>query len=165
MCIRDRGYEIASEVPVGVMVEVPSTIWVLDQILAEVDFISVGTNDLVQYLLAVDRDNPLVSKLYEPYHPAVIRALSSIATQARAAGKPCTVCGEIAGESAFALLLMGMGYSGVSLAPHFLAEVRFGVRNSSLEGLQGLVRQALKADGPGQIRSLLGDLVLELDRA
>lgn len=161
--LSEQGYEIAAEVPVGVMVEVPSTIWVLDQILAEVDFVSVGTNDLVQYLLAVDRDNPLVSKLYEPYHPAVVRALSSIAAQARAAGRPCTVCGEIAGEFAYALLLMGMGYTGVSLAPHFLAQVRYGVRSSALAGLKDLASEALKADGPGQIRGLLADLRTELD--
>lgn len=160
--LQDQGYEVAEYVPVGIMVEVPSTIWILDQLLAEVDFISVGTNDLVQYMLAVDRDNPLVSRLYEPHHPAVVRALASIASQAQAAGKPCTVCGEVAGDQAYALLLLGLGFSGVSVASHFLAEVRYAVRCSAQARLADLAKQALAASGAGEVRALLAQVRKEL---
>jgi phosphoenolpyruvate-protein phosphotransferase len=160
--LKDQGYEVADYVPVGVMVEVPSTIWILDQLLEEVDFISVGTNDLVQYLLAVDRDNPLVSRLYEPHHPAVVRALASIASQARAAGKPCTVCGEVAGDQAYAMLLLGLGFTGVSVASHFLAEVRYAVRCGTKARLTELADKALAASGAEEIRELLAQVRLEL---
>jgi phosphoenolpyruvate-protein kinase (PTS system EI component) len=79
-----QGYEVAADVPVGVMIEVPSMLYCLDSILSEVDFVSVGTNDLVQYLLAADRDNPWVSHLYDPRHPSVMRALAQVAREARA---------------------------------------------------------------------------------
>ncbi len=160
--LTEQGYEIAAQVPVGVMVEVPSTILILKEILAEVDFVSIGTNDLVQYLLAVDRDNPLVSKLYDPYHPAVVRALQQIAAEAEAAGVPCTVCGEVAGDQAYALLLLGMGVTGVSLAPHFLAEVRYAVRRSSMARLREMAQAACAASSSAEVRELLVDLRREL---
>jgi phosphoenolpyruvate-protein kinase (PTS system EI component) len=103
-----------------------------------VDFISVGSNDLVQYILAVDRDNSLVAKLYDPYHPAVLKALSQIALAARAAGKPASVCGELAGDYATALALLGMGYSGVSVAPNFLGEIKVAVRETSFADARNL---------------------------
>ena len=88
----------------------------LDDLFSEVDFINVGTNDLVQYLLAVDRDNVLVAGLYDPQHPAVVRALGAIAEAARRAGKSAAVCGEISDE-AMAVLLAGMGYDALSVNP------------------------------------------------
>ena len=127
----EQGYEAAEDIPVGIMIEVPATVFTLDTLLVEVDFISVGSNDLVQYILAVDRDNSLVSKLYDPYHPAVLRALAQIAAAARAARKPASVCGELAGDYATALALLGMGFSGVSVAPNFLGEVKLAVRGTS----------------------------------
>jgi len=128
----DQGYEVAQRVPLGIMVEVPSTVLVLPDLLKQVDFVSVGTNELVQYLLAVDRDNPLVARLYEPQHPAVWWALRRVASESRAAGKPCSVCGEMAGDYATAVLLMGMGYDSVSVVPHLLAHVKFAVREMTL---------------------------------
>lgn len=127
--LAEQGYEVAAHVPVGIMIEVPSTIWTLEEIVQEVDFVSVGTNDLTQYLLAVDRDNSRVAKLYEPCHPAVVRALAHIAKVCRAADKECSVCGEFAGDEANALLLLGMGYSMVSVSPTFLTEVRAAIQH------------------------------------
>ncbi|MDP6954513.1 MAG: phosphoenolpyruvate--protein phosphotransferase [Planctomycetota bacterium] len=134
----NQGYDVAENIPVGIMVEVPATVFTLETILAEVDFISVGSNDLVQYILAVDRDNSLVAKLYDPYHPAVLKALSQIALAARAAGKPASVCGELAGDYATALALLGMGYSGVSVAPNFLGEIKVAVRETSFADARNL---------------------------
>ena len=114
-----QGYDVAPDIPVGVMIEIPSMLWVLDEVLDLVDFVSVGTNDLVQYLLAVDRDNVFVSSLYEPCHPAVIRALGAIGDAVRRSGKSACVCGEMAGDEAVAVMLAGMGFDSLSVAPNF----------------------------------------------
>ncbi len=141
----EQGYEVAADVPVGVMVEVPSAMMVLDSILEDADFVSVGTNDLVQYLLAADRDNPWVSRLYDPCHPAVIAGLDRIADCARRAGKSASVCGEMAGDYATALMLFALGFDTVSVSPHFVAEVKHAVRcidGAALDSLASRVRGA-----------------------
>ena len=140
----EQGYEVNAEVPVGVMIEVPSLLFVLEDVLSCVDFVSVGTNDLVQYLLAVDRDNPKVAHYYDPEHPAVLAALARVVEVARAAGKPCSVCGDMANDPAIALLLFGMGYDAISVAPHFAPEIKFAVRESSLAELRILAGEVLE---------------------
>jgi phosphoenolpyruvate-protein phosphotransferase (PTS system enzyme I) len=151
----DQGYEIAADVPVGIMVEVPSIVFVLPHILPEVDFVSVGTNDLVQYLLAVDRDNPWVSKLYDVHHPAVILALAQVAKAARAAGKPCSVCGEMAGDYATALMLFGMGFDCVSVVPSLLPEVKYALRETSFAEAQELAREVVLESTSQGVRDVL----------
>ncbi len=153
--LTDQGYEVAEDLPLGIMVEVPSSIWTLDQIAAEVDFVSVGTNDLVQYLLAVDRDNPLVAKSYEPRHPAVMRALAQIIKATEAAGVPCSVCGEIAGDYAMAMLLGGMGYRSLSMSSNLLPEVRYAIRTTSMDEARALARSALAASTCEEVRGIL----------
>ncbi len=153
--LEDQGFEVAEEIPVGIMVEVPSALITMPRILESVDFVSVGTNDLVQYLLACDRDNPWVSRLYDPYHPAVMWSLDFVAKSAAAAGKPCYVCGEMAGDYATALLLVGMGYSGVSVAQNFVAQVKFGIRESTLAEAQQLAKTVCSLDNAASIRELL----------
>jgi phosphotransferase system enzyme I (PtsI) len=142
--LAEQGHEVAARVPFGLMIEVPSTLLILPQLLAEADFVSVGTNDLVQYLLAVDRDNPWVAKLYDPEHPAVWRALSMVAEASAAARKPCSVCGEMAGDYATALLLMGLGYGSVSVVPHLLAEVKLAVRETPYAEARELAVEVLR---------------------
>lgn len=129
--LEHQGYEVARNVPVGSMIEVPSALFAIDGIVAAVDFVSVGTNDLVQYLLAVDRDNSWVAKLYEPQHPAVIAALDCVSRSARALGKPVSVCGDMAGDPAIALLLLGLGYDSVSVAPQFIPAIKYAVRRTT----------------------------------
>jgi phosphoenolpyruvate-protein phosphotransferase (PTS system enzyme I) len=153
----DQGYEVDPSVPVGAMIEVPSTLWILDELMEEVDFVSVGSNDLTQYLLAVDRDNSFVAKLYEPHHPAVLRALAQVAEAAVAAGKPCSVCGEMAGDHAMALVLLGMGYDSLSVSPNFLSELRFAVRQTPWSECQALARRALASRSPAAVRELLSE--------
>lgn len=147
LCVREdllgQGYEVNADVPVGVMVEVPSLLFVLKDVCAEVDFVSVGTNDLVQYLLAADRDNPKVAHYYEPRHPAVWQALRLVADVSQEVGKPCSVCGDLADDPVMALLLMGLGYESVSVAPHFIPEVKFAVRRTRAEDAGARVREAL----------------------
>jgi len=149
-----QGHEVAPQVPLGLMVEVPSTVLVLQDLLAKADFVSVGTNDLVQYLLAVDRDNPWVAKIYDPQHPAVWRALSLVAEAANATGKPCSVCGEMAGDYATALLLMGLGYDSVSVVPQFLSEVKLAVRETPHAEARDLATEAIRqvnSEGLGRV--------------
>jgi phosphoenolpyruvate-protein kinase (PTS system EI component) len=151
----DQGFEIPADVPVGIMVEVPSSVFVLPHLVREVDFVSVGTNDLVQYLLAVDRDNPWVSKLYDVHHPAVLMALAQVARVAGEAGKPSSVCGEMAGDYATAVMLLGMGYDSVSVVPSLLAEVKFAIRETPHTEAAQIAAQALAESTSEGVRRVL----------
>jgi phosphotransferase system enzyme I (PtsP) len=152
-----QGYEIAEHVPVGAMIEVPSSFLTLKHLIHEVDFISVGTNDLVQYLLAVDRDNPWVSKLFESYHPGVLVALEYIARVAREAGKPCGVCGDMAGDPATAVMLMGFGFDSISAAAHFAPEIKHAVRSVTMEDAQALAKDLAEQATVAAVRERLGE--------
>ncbi|MCZ6597632.1 MAG: phosphoenolpyruvate--protein phosphotransferase [Planctomycetota bacterium] len=150
-----QGYDVANNVPVGMMIEVPSVVIALDTIIDHVDFVSVGTNDLVQYLLAADRDNAWVSSLYDPQHPAVIRALKHVAEVSRAAGKPCSVCGDLAGDPATAVVLLGLGFDSISVAPHFVADIKFAVRNVTMTEAREFAEDALAQAKSSGIRDVL----------
>ncbi len=129
----------------GIMLEVPSVLYQLPQLAKQVDFFSVGSNDLTQYLLAVDRNNTRVASLYNSYHPAVLSALFDIVKQSDANHVPVTVCGEIAGEPGGAILLMGMGYRRLSMNAHNLRKINWVIRNVSLEESRQLLMRALTA--------------------
>ncbi len=154
----DQGYEVSEDVPVGIMVEVPSVLLVLPEILAEVDFVSVGTNDLVQYLLAVDRDNVWVSDLYEPYHPAVFEALRIVAHGASVAGKPCGICGDLADDPAVALTLLGLGFDSISVAPNFLPEIKDAIRGCTREEAQSLAARVLEQRTTDEVAATLSQM-------
>jgi phosphotransferase system enzyme I (PtsI) len=126
--LRAEGTAFRDDVPVGINIEVPSAAVVADRLAAEVDFFSVGTNDLIQYLLAVDRTDPRVSALYEPLHPAVLRTLAGIARAALASGRSLSVCGEMAGQPLQAVLLVGLGYRELSMAPSAIPRVKEALR-------------------------------------
>ncbi len=153
--LRKQGYDTVDDLPVGTMIEVPSALLTLEHIAQEVDFLSVGTNDLVQYLLAVDRDNSWVSGLYDPHHPAVIRALQDVATIARRVGKPASVCGDMAGDPATAVMLLGMGYDSISVAPQFVPEIKYAVRRISAEESRTFASDALAQDTSKGVRGVL----------
>ncbi len=139
-----QGYEVAADIPVGVMIEVPSMLIALETVIDHVDFVSVGTNDLVQYILAADRDNRWVSRLYDPQHPAVMLALQRVARVAGEAGHPSAVCGDLAGDPAMAVLLHGMGYDSVSVAPHFVADIKYAIRKIPWAEARELADEALR---------------------
>ena len=142
---------------IGAMIDIPSVAAVAADLAAEADFFSVGTNDLVQYLLAVDRGNPRIAALYEPAHPAVIRTLERIFAAANARGVATAVCGELAGDPVWAPLLIGLGAHELSMAPPAIAEVRFVLRHSSQPELADLARRALGLGECAAIRALLTD--------
>ncbi len=141
-------------VELGVMIEVPALATILDLVLPLVDFVSVGTNDLVQYLLAVDRDNPRVASMYDPYDPAVLRLLGTIAAECRAQGKPASICGEIAGDHYYTPLLLGLGFRELSMAPVFLPRVKLMVRSFPIAECEELAAKARGLDSAQEIRRL-----------
>jgi len=122
--LRRHGHKLPDEVEVGSMVEVPSLLYQLDELLEHADFLSVGSNDLVQFLYAVDRGNPRVSSRFDPLSAPVLRALKDIADKCRQYGKPATVCGELASQPIGALALTGIGYRAFSLAPSAVGPVK-----------------------------------------
>ena len=148
----------------GVVSEGPAGWGFVDQSGGMVDFSSVECNELPQYMLAVDRDNPFVEKLYEPLHPAMLRVLQHVAQVTIAAGKPCSVCGEVAADDAVALLLVGMGYDALSVAPNFLADLRFAIRQTTLKEAQELARRALEARSAVAVRALMAEAHQRLHR-
>jgi phosphotransferase system enzyme I (PtsI) len=141
--LRSEGIDFDENMEVGAMVEVPSAAMIIDIISKEVDFLSIGTNDLIQYLMAVDRLNDRVAHLYEPAHPAVLRSLKSIIDGGRQAGIPVGICGEIAGEPAFAALLLGMGANSLSMAANLLPEVKYFIRNVTQAEATALVEKVM----------------------
>ena len=139
----------------GVMLEVPATLYQLRALAARVDFFSVGSNDLTQYLLAVDRNNPRVADLYDSCHPAVLSALHRLAAESSELNVPTSVCGELAGDPAGALLLMGMGFRVLSMNGPNLPRVRAAIRRVSREAAAELVEQTLALDTPAEVRAHL----------
>ncbi|MDT0582431.1 MULTISPECIES: phosphoenolpyruvate--protein phosphotransferase [Alteromonadaceae] len=142
---------------IGVMLEVPAVIFQLEQIAEKVDFFSVGTNDLTQYLLAVDRNNSRVSSLYSSYHPSVLLALNHIMKSAEVSGTPITVCGELAGEPTGALILMAMGYRKLSMNAHSLRKINWVIRNVSVAELENLLADILGCCGPENVKEIVDE--------
>lgn len=140
---RSQQIDFDEHIEVGAMVEVPSAAMIVDLIAKEVDFLSIGTNDLIQYLMAVDRLNDRVAHLYEPAHPAVLRTVKAIIDGGRAAGIPVSVCGEIAGEPVFAALLLGMGASSLSMTANLLPEVKYFIHHIEQAEACALVEEVL----------------------
>ena len=143
--LREEGHVLAEHVPVGAMIEVPAAAIALPTFIDQVDFLSVGTNDLVQYLLAADRTNEALDGLYSPLHPAVLRVLRDVVRTGQRRGKPVTVCGEIAADPAFVPLLLALGLTELSLHPATLLEVRRTIRACDLGRLRAAAPALLRA--------------------
>jgi phosphotransferase system enzyme I (PtsI) len=152
-----EGVRPAEPIRLGAMIEIPSAAAVADELAAEADFFSVGTNDLVQYLLAVDRGNQRVASLYDPCHPAVVRTLIAIFGAAQKRGIPAAVCGELGGDPLWAPLLIGLGVHELSMSPAALPEVRFVLRHSAATELHELAAKVVACADAGKTRALLQD--------
>ncbi len=146
---------------IGVMVEVPSAVYQAASIARRVDFLSVGTNDLTQYLLAVDRNNARVAELYESLHPAVLRALMQVVDGAHVHGKPVSVCGEMAGDPVAALLLLGMGMDSLSMSVSSLPRVKWVIRNFTRARARELLDEVLEMEDVAGIRRHLNHALEE----
>ncbi|MGV8944493.1 phosphoenolpyruvate--protein phosphotransferase [Thermomonas sp.] len=143
--VAQEGAEMAGKIPLGAMIEVPSAALSLTTFISACDFLSIGTNDLVQYLLAADRNNDALGDLYTPLHPALLRMLSDVVRTANRRGRPVSVCGEIAGDVMFTPLLLALGLSELSLHPGTLLEVRRAIRGCDLSSLRAHAPALLRA--------------------
>ena len=140
---------------VGVMIEVPSAVYQAGNLARRVDFLSIGTNDLTQYLLAVDRNNSRVANLYDSLHPAVIRAILQVVESARAHNKPVSVCGEMAGDPIAALLLLAMGIDSLSMSVSSLPRVKWVIRNITRERARQILSDVLLIEDTAGVRKHL----------
>ena len=153
--LRRDGKAFDPEIGVGVMVELPAAVLVAETLAKEVDYLSIGTNDLIQYTLACDRNNPRVKKWYDPYHPAVLCSIKKVADAAAGAGKPASLCGEMAGEPVNAVLLMGLGLRSFSLSAPAIPRVKEAIRGISLARASEIGERVLGMESAQSIRSYL----------
>jgi len=152
--LRAAGVAFDEALPVGAMIEVPSAAMTADVLAQKCAFFSIGTNDLIQYLLAIDRVNDRIAHLYEPTHPAVLRMLRHIITEARAAKLTVSLCGEVGGDPVFAPLLIGLGIDSLSMTPPLIPAVRYVVRNLTMQQARELAGRALALNDPKAIHAL-----------
>jgi phosphotransferase system enzyme I (PtsP) len=158
--LREEGMNVSMP-RVGVMIEVPSAVFQADRLAQRVDFLSIGTNDLTQYLLAVDRNNARVAELFDSLHPAVLQALVKVVDGANKYGKPVSVCGEMAGDPAAAVLLLGMGVDSLSMSSSSLPRVKWMIRSITRKKAQALLGEVLQMDEPAQVRARLNQAMEE----
>jgi phosphotransferase system enzyme I (PtsP) len=142
------------------MIEVPASVYQISDLGQRVDFLSVGSNDLTQYLLAVDRNNPRVADLYNSFHPAVLTALNKIAQDAKAINKPISICGELAGNPAGAVILMAMGYEMLSMNASNLPKVKSVIRGVTQEWAKELLAEVMQLENAQVITATI-ELALE----
>ncbi|NCA68521.1 MAG: phosphoenolpyruvate--protein phosphotransferase [Sphingobacteriia bacterium] len=152
----EEGYQVRMP-PIGVMIEVPAAVYQSEALARRVDFLSVGTNDLTQYLLAVDRNNAHVAKLYDELHPAVLRALLQILAGARVHNREVSICGEMAGDPLATFLLLGMGVHSLSMGAGSLPRVKRVIRSISRMRAREVLKVALQCEDAAAIRKLLLD--------
>jgi phosphotransferase system enzyme I (PtsP) len=157
----EEGYSVTMP-RVGVMVEVPSAVYQVEELARRVDFLSVGTNDLTQYLLAVDRNNPSVAGLYDDMHPAVLRALEQVVRGAGVFNRPVSVCGELAGDPLAAILLVGLGIDSLSMSAGSLLKVKWVVRSISVSRARQLFKAALRMEDAQQVRRFMEGVLDDL---
>jgi phosphotransferase system enzyme I (PtsI) len=153
--LRQEGVAFADKIPIGIMIEMPSAVMVADHLAKEVDFMSIGTNDLIQYSLALDRLNEHVGYLYQPLHPAVLRMVKHTVDAAHAEGKRVGMCGELAGEPLLTVVLLGLGLDDLSMNAASLPLVRRLLRQLSAKEARALADEVLKLPSAGQIEAVV----------
>jgi phosphoenolpyruvate-protein kinase (PTS system EI component) len=153
--LQRQGIAHGENIPLGVMLEVPAAALCIDALLEEVDFVSIGSNDLIQYVMAADRDNPKVAHLCEPFSPAILRLLQQIIKACNARGTPVTLCGEMAGRPRCFLPLFGMGLRSLSMSPAFIPPLKELIRRTTLPIAQEIAERVLQMKTFGEIRGYL----------
>lgn len=152
--LNEEGYAV-SKPPIGIMVEVPAVLWLLPRLRDSIDFVSIGSNDLTQYLLAVDRNNPRVASLYSHLHPAVLDALQGLVRECRRLNLPVSICGEMASDPAAVILLLGMGIRTLSLSAFHLPRIKWLIRHLHLDDCIALLDKSRDCATEGQRRDML----------
>jgi phosphotransferase system enzyme I (PtsP) len=158
----EEGYKVKMP-PIGAMIEVPAAVYQARELAARCQFLSVGSNDLTQYLLAVDRNNARVADLYQAFHPAVIRALQHIVHEAHAEGVNVSICGELAGDPGAAILLMAMGFDVLSMSATNLPKVKSVIRGVTLAMAKKLLAEVLAMTDADQIRLRIEQALIDAD--
>lgn len=151
----------AQDIPLGIMVEVPSVCYIIDHFCDEVDFFSIGSNDMTQYLYAVDRNNPRVSPLYNPITPSFLRMLRQIIHTAHERGKWVGICGELGGESRYLPLLLGLGLDELSMSSPRIPAVKSQLRHLDSQACRALASQACECRSAQEIEALLNQFAPE----
>jgi len=153
--LEDEGMAHEPDVPVGIMIEVPSAALTADVLAQRVDFMSIGTNDLIQYTLAIDRENDEVNYLYEPLHPAILRMIRMVCDAGKSANIPVSICGEMASDPRYTWLLVGLGLSEMSMHPAAIPVVKSIIRASSQEEMKALAKQVLASNSGAEGRRIV----------
>jgi phosphotransferase system enzyme I (PtsI) len=156
--LEDRFIPFDRTVEVGGMIEIPAAALAINTFINKLDFLSIGTNDLIQYTLAIDRTDDTVSHLYDPLHPAVLNLVAHIIKTCNKAGKPIALCGEMAGDVQLTRLLLGFGLRQLSMHPARLLEVKQCVLKSKLRDIVPQVSRMLRAEDPDRMRAMLARL-------
>jgi len=157
--LRKEGIPMGQKVPLGVMIETPASVFRIDQLAKESDFASIGTNDLIQYTLAVDRGNELISEIYEPLHPAVLRAIQMVVHGGHAAGIPVGICGEMAGQPLYTVLLVGLGLEEFSVSPYLVPEIKTIVRATTYPEARELAERCMGLATPSEVRTVVTEFM------
>jgi phosphotransferase system enzyme I (PtsI) len=160
--LRQEGQAFDEQVKLGIMIEMPSAALTADMLAQECDFFSIGTNDLIQYTMAVDRVNEYVSYLYEPLHPSLLRLIEGVSRAAKAANIPVTVCGEMAGEPMLAPMLAGLGIRELSMSAVSVPEVKATVRAMSIRDSEALVARTRGLATAAEVRAMVSDYIFGL---
>ncbi len=155
--LRRAGIRAAADVPVGVMIETPAAVSLAHEFAKVAAFLSVGSNDLTQYTLAVDRGNARLARRFSPLHPAVVRSLQQVRAASSAAGIPASVCGEMASDPISAVLLLGLGYDRLSIAPPSIPLVKWVVRNMPMQAAREAAEAAVLATSTEAVEAILRD--------
>jgi phosphotransferase system enzyme I (PtsI) len=153
--LEDEGIPFNRKIPVGTMIEVPSAAILADQLAREVQFFSIGTNDLVQYTLAADRTNENVASLYSAGDPAVLRLIDGVIQAARRNNIEVSVCGEMSGDPVYTLLLLGLGLRQFSVTPQNIPEIKSIVRTVSLEEANTVAQEAMRQETARDVNNYL----------
>ena len=155
--LRQEGFELSKKIPLGIMIEIPAAVQIVEFLIAEVEYVSIGTNDLIQYTLAADRNNPRVKQYYDPHHPAVLHSIKRVADAAQKSGKKASVCGEMASDPLNALLLAGMGIREFGLSAPIIPVIKHAFRNHSMDECRKLARAVLACHSSAEIKQKLTD--------
>jgi len=156
-----QGIPVGNDIEIGVMIEVPSAVIIADELAKEVDFFSIGTNDLIQYALAIDRINERVTYLYEPLHPAVLRLIKQVIDVGHRAGIRVAMCGEMAGEPAYIMILLGLEIDELSMNPLAIPRVKKVIRGSTLKESKALLEKVMTFSSASEIREFVNNYMGE----
>ncbi len=159
--LQDEGEELTQKIPIGFMIEVPAAAEIASTLAERADFLSIGTNDLIQYGLAIDRTNPLVAHLYDPYHPAILKMIERTVKGAHKAGIPVSVCGETAARPDLAALMVGLGVDSLSMNPQSIPRIKHFFKNAEAAKWENLAQKALKLGSGSQIRRFLANVFIK----